>query len=281
MDHGIREIDHLLTAVDDPQSAGSDFERLGFTVTPLSTIESVGVANRLVCFEPHGDDHAAFVELMGLIDPARTPPPLRAILQSGEGVRSLVMASADAFASREALVASGFDPLPVVHLQRQWRLPDGETLQVAFDVIPAPVHAPFPFNVCRYHTLAPYVREAFRTHPNGVRRFTGVYGVSASPREDAAVYERLFGTAAVEVDGGWTVRRDRVELVVMAAAAFAQQFGVPTPAPGVRGYRLGCDDPARTRRWFAERGIACEAVRGAAGFVLPCVATHGNVVHVA
>lgn len=279
-DHGIREIDHLLTAVDDPVVAGTDFERLGFTVTPLSKIDAVGVANRLVCFEPFGNDHAAFVELMGLTDAARAPEPLRNILQRGEGTRSLVMACADAFATREALVASAFDPLPVMHLQRKWVLPEGEIVDIAFDVVPAPVTAPFPFNVCRYHTLAPYVRASFCSHLNGIRRLTGIYGTSGAPRDDAAVYERLFGTRAIRIEGGWSVCRDRVELQVLSPEAFAQRFRVTAPRPGIQGYRLHSDDLARTRTWFRQAGIPLEDAVGVQGFVLPPLLTHGNVVHV-
>ncbi len=48
MSYGFTEIDHLLGSAVDPQRGGEQYERLGFTVTPLSIIESIG------CRQSHG-----------------------------------------------------------------------------------------------------------------------------------------------------------------------------------------------------------------------------------
>ena len=51
MSYGFLEIDHLL-ASGDPEIGGAAYERLGFTVTPISVIGPLGVANRLVLLRP-------------------------------------------------------------------------------------------------------------------------------------------------------------------------------------------------------------------------------------
>jgi len=52
----IPDIDHLMCGVSDPQKAGETFEKLGFTVSPLSVIPSFGLANRCVLLTPRTTD---------------------------------------------------------------------------------------------------------------------------------------------------------------------------------------------------------------------------------
>ncbi len=277
MDHGIREIDHLLTAVKDPLAAGADFERLGFTVTPVSHIAALGIANRLVVFSPFEWDTANFIELMGMVSPGRVPPRLEKMLAGGEGGRCLVMMSDDAHAAYHALVAAGYGPEPVTHLRRSWELPGGERLEVELDVIPA-MKAPFAFNVCRYYTLQHYHREDFRNHRNGVDRLEAVYCVSDHPARDAAFYVRLFGAAAKKVGPGClAVRRRHVELVIFTPDAFRAAFN-RYAGPGFAGYRLKSRSLDHTRRHFDSLGIAVGDAHE--GLYLPAELTHGNLMHI-
>ncbi|MGL1682655.1 VOC family protein, partial [Vibrio parahaemolyticus] len=48
MTRTIAEIDHLLTYVADPAEAAALFVRMGFTLSPVSRIEAMGITNYLV-----------------------------------------------------------------------------------------------------------------------------------------------------------------------------------------------------------------------------------------
>lgn len=48
MSKPIELIDHLLTYVHDLNAAASLFRRMGFTLSPVSNIEAMGISNHLV-----------------------------------------------------------------------------------------------------------------------------------------------------------------------------------------------------------------------------------------
>jgi hypothetical protein len=276
--NGIFEIDHLLTAVRDAQRAGEDFERLGFTVTPLSVIAAMGVSNRLVLLSPLTDGAANFVELMALHDSAAANAAMRRLLEGPESVRSMVMASRDAETTRSALAAEGYEPGEVHKLQRVWELPGGEKLHLAFDVL-LPLPAPFAFNVCQYRTLQHYLRPRWRAHPNGAVSLVSVHCVDPQPREATGYYEKLFGKRAErESDGSLSITPGKVKLVVHMPAQFAAAFGTEPPRPGgYAGYSIKVEDPGRATALLRARGVEPIDL-GAAGVVVRPQAAHGNAL---
>jgi hypothetical protein len=276
--NGIIEIDHLLTAVQDAQRAGEDFERLGFTVTPLSVITAMGLSNRLVLLSPLSDGAANFVELMALNDPAAANAAMRQLLEGPESVRSMVMTSRDAETTRSALIAEGYEPGEVHKLQRVWELPSGEQLHLAFDVL-LPLPAPFAFNVCQYRTLQHYLRPQWREHPNGAVSLVSVHCVEEQPRKAIGYFEKLFGKRAErESDGSLSITPGKVKLVVHAPAQFAAAFGIEPPRPGgYAGYSINVEDLGRTTALLRARGIDFVDL-GAAGAVVGPAAAHGNAL---
>ena len=236
MKNGILEVDHLLSKVESPAQAGDHFQRLGFTVTPLSQIESMGLCNRLVLFKPLTDGSANFIELMGVNDAAKVPASMAALLQGPAGIRSMVMATPDAHAARAELVNNGYPFGDVHHIARQWKLPT-EQLDVKFDVL-LPVPAPFTFNLCRYYTLQHYIRPAWTEHANGIIHFEAVYCTATDPRQTLRYYEELFGVSATGSDAsGWTVSPGKVQLTIFSPQSWEKNFGMPA-ALGFTGYRL-------------------------------------------
>jgi hypothetical protein len=250
--NGISEIDHLLTKVQQPDQAGAYFEHLGFTVTPISQIESMGLCNRLVLFEPLTKGSANFIELMGVTQHEKMPPGMADLLHGPQGVRSMVMTTPDAHAARAELLSNGYPMGEVHHIARDWVLPDLR-LQVEFDVL-LPVPAPFAFNLCRYFTLQHYIRPEWTGHANGIRHLEAVYCVSTEPRKDLQYYETLFGVTATGSDGlGWTVSPGQVQLTVLSLQAWEQTFGTPCK-PGFVGYRLRSSALSETHRFIKNCG---------------------------
>jgi Glyoxalase-like domain len=277
MKNGIAEIDHLLTKVEQPDLAAERFIRLGFTVTPMSNIESMGLCNRLVLFEPLSDCSANFIELMGVTNSARVPPGMADLLHGPEGIRSMVMATTDAHAARAELVANGYPFGDVHHIAREWVLPD-QRLQVEFDVL-LPVPAPFAFNVCRYFSRQHYIRPEWTRHANGIRHLDAVYCIANEPRQAVRFYEDLFGVVAAGSDEqGWHVSPGQVQLTVFSPEMWEKKFGVPA-VTGFAGYRLRSNDLATTRAFLSRTGI--ELLDGPNGDIcLPPASMLGNLVHI-
>lgn len=276
MNSGISALDHLLCAVEHAQTAGDDFEKLGFTVTPISRIERAGVENRLVAFRPAATGVANYIELMGVIDRSRLPDALSWLLVGPASARCLMFGSDDAARTREALVERGLAPEPMHSYQRDWTLASGEVLQVAFDVV-EPMRAPFAFGVCRHRTLHHYTRPEFTQHPNGAERILAVYLVSDQPKEDGAFYEELLGEPLDHVGDGASLGRREVALHFMTASTYSKRFPGAAVRPGIAGYQVGCRSQSETARYLAHAGI--QASPAETGFYVGSAATHGQLVH--
>ena len=101
-----RPIDHLVLAVRDLDAARADFQRLGFTLTPVAR-HPFGTANMLAQFG------GSFLEILAVADPAAIPSGdgthfsfgafNRDYLEGGEGLSMLVLKSGDAAAAKAAL----------------------------------------------------------------------------------------------------------------------------------------------------------------------------------
>lgn len=248
------QIDHLMNKVDSPQDAGDWFERCGFTVTPLSVIDSMGLCNRLVLFEPDYAGCANFIELMGVIPGAAVQTAMAELLNGKDGSRSMVLMSKDAKVTHAQLKQRGFEPDQVHHVTRQWVLPN-ETLDLAFDVI-LPMPAPLTFNVCRYYTLQHYLRPLWLKHKNGVLRISSVMGVVQDVMQAAAYYERLFGLKPRTVSHGHVLfEPGAIALELFSKDTYSESGGTAGTATGFSGYKLACVDPKETKAWFADAGV--------------------------
>jgi hypothetical protein len=189
---GILDIDHLMLGISDPDAAAADFERLGFTTTPLSAMPQIGLANRCVLLTPEREGAANYLELLGH-DPQRAAPFMRALLGGGEGIKSLVLAAGDMDAAVKRLADCGAPTSAPLHIARRWTLPDGEALDLAFTVATPALDAPPVYcNLCQHHTLHHYLRPEWRQHPNGARSLVAVIIEADAPERVTEWYARLF-----------------------------------------------------------------------------------------
>jgi hypothetical protein len=195
--NGILDVDHLMCGVELTDAARLAFERLGFTLTPHSSIDGLGVGNVLVCMRPKGSGVANFIEFMAIERPAAVNATLNRLLSGGPGIKAIFNGLADVDEARREHTQAGFDMLDTWPVRREWRLPSGEILQLAFQVLlPVPGQVPVEFGGVRYHTLEHYLREEFSVHPNGALRWHTVSIVEEPGRFEDTVrtYERLYGS---------------------------------------------------------------------------------------
>jgi len=196
---GILDIDHLMLGVADPDAAAADFARLGFTVTPLSAMPQIGLANRCVLLTPVQNGAANYLELLG--HDQRAAPFMASLLGGAEGIKSLVLAVDDMDAAVARLAACGAAPGAPLHIARRWTLPDGEVLDLAFTVATPTLDAPPLYcNLCQHHTLHHYLRPEWRRHANGARSLVAVLVEADKPDGVSDWYARLFDRQSVAIE---------------------------------------------------------------------------------
>lgn len=276
MNSGILDIDHLLCSVSSSAQAGLDFERLGFTVTPLSRIEKAGVENRLVTFSPATGGVANYIELMSSFDRARLPAPLSKILGEREAVQCLMFGSSDALTTYDALIREGHQAEPVNKYQRSWALPSGEVLQLAFDVV-EPMQGPATFGICQHRTLHHYLRSEFQVHPNGAERITSVYLIVPEPETARAFFDALLDDSPQHGTEEVVQNRRGVDLHFLDKTMFARKFPNVLLPLGVAGYEIACRSIAETTAFFSEAGIEFHQMDS--GIFLCNSLTHGHLIH--
>lgn len=238
MTRTIAEIDHLLTYVAEPDAAAALFSRMGFTLSPVSRIDAMGITNYLVLMQPGNPGSANFIELMGSHDRDRLPPPMVRTLSGEQGIKSIVLHAPSAAAAHGVLTELGFAPVPPMHVRREWVIGPGQSVFPEFDVI-LPVDAPLVFNACQYHNVDLYLRPDWLTHANGARRMSCVFAAADRPEAVVAPLARLFGCDVREQDGALVVSPGTVDLAVMTPDAAATRFGI-SAAAGTRylGYAV-------------------------------------------
>ena len=260
---GINDIDHVVAAVDDADRAGESFARMGFTVTPLSMLHNVGVANRLVLLQPPSPGAANFFEVMSPLHQHPVAPGLHPHLVGTSGYRWIVLSGADAVRTHRDLVRDGYSFAPPVAVKRDWQLSDSEVLHVAFDVL-LPTDAPLPFNFCAYHTLEHYLRPEWLSHPNGARSMTDILCMVDQPEPFLSYFERLFNaTRRRRLRGIDAVTPGGVALLVGDQASWHASIGCvarpqSTGACEVLGCRIVVDSLRETRAWLRDAGFAGE-----------------------
>ncbi|TWT10067.1 VOC family protein [Reyranella sp. CPCC 100927] len=224
------EIDHLLTYVRDLDHAATLFRRMGFTLSPISRIEGMGISNHLVLMHPGVPGAGNYIELMAAHDRARLPSVMAQTLSGGEGIKSMVLSAADAHAAQAAFVAQGFNADPPVHVKREWPIGPDESVFPEFDVL-LPVDAPLVFNCCRYFNVELYLRPDWMEHANSARCLRSVLAVAAEPQRIVATFASVFGRPPIGGPDVVRVSPGAVDLVLMTPAALRERYGLDVSAP--------------------------------------------------
>lgn len=198
MTSGITTLDHAAVMVADLEAAGAAYERLGFSLTPLSQhsgalspggkVEKWGVANRCIMLR------RGYLELMGVVDPALYDNHVPDFLARYEGIHILAFGCEDAAVTADALAAAGFGATGVHALSRALDTPEGERL-AKFNLVRLPPDDMPEGRVLAIEHLTPeYLwQKRYLDHPNGARALTELVVCVEDVHEAARRYARYFG----------------------------------------------------------------------------------------
>jgi len=190
MANGITGIDHGLIGVRDLDAACTNWERLGFTLTPRGRHVGWGTANHCIMFN---DD---YLELIGLVDPSQPSMSLEAALQKHEGLFGVALGTDDAREAHAALTANGLEPEDISDLSREVNMPgEPEPARPRFRIVKLPETSTPDSNmfICQHLDPAMVWRPEWQLHANGARGITAITVVVDDPEPLIVPYEKLFG----------------------------------------------------------------------------------------
>jgi hypothetical protein len=229
-------LDHLGHFVPDLDAAAKVFEDVGMRVTPISVHQvkaaPAGTSNRCVMFEQ------GYIEILA---PTAETPNARRVRDRMDrfvGIHLACFGTPAAQAEHARLAAHGFQPEPLVSLQRE--IETGETVKFKVVYIP-PAHMPEGrVQYCQHVTPAGVWREGF-VNPF---RLSAVYVVADDPAQAAARWGRFAGLIPHPEGEMVRLKTARGKVVIGKRTALEQMLGNVPPAPALAGYALSCSHPA-------------------------------------
>lgn len=231
----IDAIDHLLTYVHDLEGAASLFRRMGFTLSSVSHIDSMGISNYLVLMRPVASGFANFIELMAVQDQAKLPAAMTELLSGPQAIKSMVLGAADVNAAHAAIAKQGFSASAPIHVKREWIVGPDESVFPEFDVV-LPFPSPLTFNCCRYFNVELYLRPEWLVHANTAKGIRSVLAVAKEPGVLVKRFSAIFGEAPSDDGDVARVACGGVELVILSPDAARKKYGIDRMPAGEADY---------------------------------------------
>jgi len=241
-------LDHLGHFVPDLGAAAAVWEKLGFAVTPVSNHnvsgKPAGTANRCVMFEE------GYVELLAPTLDTPHAQRVRERMKLFVGVHLACFGTPDAAAEHRRLAGHGFEPEPLVNLQRTVESGALARFNVVY-VAPGKM-AEGRVQYCEHLTPEQVWREKY---VNAGVRLRALYATTQNPAQAAARWARFSGLLP---------RGDR-ELVELECArgqvrigsrkAIQGLLGYAPPPPALAGYALSVGDATAFLRQCEKAGL--------------------------
>jgi len=228
-------LDHLAHFVPDLGAAAAVWEKLGFVVTALSVHnvsgKPAGTSNRCVMLED------GYLELLAPTLDTPHAQRVRALMKRYDGVHLACFGTPDAAAEHARLAAHGFEPEPVVSLER--RIETGESAR--FNVVYVPPGKMAEGRIQYVEHLTP--KHVWREGLVSPFRLTAVYVAADDPPQAAARWGRFAGLLPRPQGDFAILECARGRVVIGTAEALSAVLGKVPRAPALAGYALSCTDP--------------------------------------
>ncbi|WP_315831072.1 VOC family protein [Bradyrhizobium prioriisuperbiae] len=278
---GSCRLDHLVICVHDLARAASDWQTLGFTLTPTG-VHPFGTSNRLAMF---GNN---FLELLAVTDVAAVQPAApgrfsfaahnQTFLETAEGMSMLALHSTDAHADAARFKTAHIGAYAPFDFGRDAVLPGGGTARVAFSLAFA-TDAAMPgiaFFTCQQrHPPELFWKADYQHHANGALRVIEVVMSASEPAQHRAFLERLTQSQAELEPGRLTVGQRGDRITVLGPSNMARRLpGCATEgSPRFCAARVAVTDLDATRRVLAHNAVAFEVIDTA--LLIAPAASHG------
>lgn len=209
-------LDHVAHFVPDLDAAAAILERVGFRVT--------GTSNRCIMLDE------GYIEILAPTLDTPHAQRVRERMARYQGVHLACFGTPDAQAEHRRLADHGFEPEPLVNLDRKV---EGGT--VRFRVVYVPPEKMPEGRIQYVQQMTPEViwRKEHLRHTNAVIGLAAVYVAADDPAATAARWARFAGL----------LPRRNGDLVRLDTARGTVFVGKAEPAPALAGYALKCRDP--------------------------------------
>jgi hypothetical protein len=248
-------LDHVAHFVPDLAVAARLAQSLGFAVTPESAHRAqgapAGTSNRCIMLEE------GYIEILAPTLETPHASRVRARMARYDGVHLCCFGTPDAEAEHRRLATSGFEPEPLVSLERT--LDDGKTVRFRVVYVPPQAMPEGRVQYCEHLTPEVIWTPSSLAHANGVIGLSAVYVVADEPAEVGARWARFSGLIPSPDDGLVRLDCDRGRVYLGTRSELAQRLGAAPAAPGIAGYGLSFRDPQAFLRRCAAAGLKTRA----------------------
>jgi hypothetical protein len=247
-------LDHVGVVARDLAALAEQYERLGFTLTPLARRTDGRIGNRCAMLSQ------GYIELLAVVDPNASSATLDRFLARYAGVHILAFAIEDERAVLARLQRAGIDAPAVAPIERAIDDTNPAGPRARFALIQLPDQPEGRINLVRHLTREALWQERFLRHPNSAAGLAEVVIVVGEPAEAAARFSRLVGCSVVpDAVGGFALDLPRGSVRLLPDTALPIVFpdvDVPEP-PRIVGLTVHTTDDNNTiARLLDDRGVA-------------------------
>lgn len=233
-------LDHVAHFVPQLGAAARVLEALGFAVTPESVHQTqegpAGSSNVCVMLE-HG-----YLEFLAPTADTPNARRLRASMQCYPGVHLCCFGTPDAEGEQFRLQAHGFEPQPLVHLNR--KVATGEMARFSV-VIPSTQAMPEGrIQFVQHHTPEVIWRPQYLGHTNNVVKLACIFVVAEDPVAAGARWAHFAALLPRPAGAFVHLRSARGHVLIGRRDSWTALLGDAPGAPALAGYALECRDPA-------------------------------------
>jgi Glyoxalase-like domain len=250
-------LDHVSHFVPELRAAARALEALGFSVTPESAQQTqdgpAGTSNVCVMLEQ------GYLEFLAPTADTPNAQRLRTTMQRYPGVHLCCFGTPDAEGEHHRLKDHGFNPLPIVDLQRE----TAEKQTAKFHVVrAAPEKMPEGrVQFVQHRTPDALWRPNYLGHTNNAVKLACVFVVAEDPAIAGARWANFSALLPRPADDYVHLAAARGHVLIGRRESWTALIGDAPAAPAIAGYALECRDPAILLSRCKLLGLALRKIR--------------------
>lgn len=259
----IDSVNHIGVAVRDMDRGVTRYEKLGFTLSPLSVhsgslkpgepVQPMATGNRCAIFEHN------YVEILGIVNPDLPSWGWAKFVEKFEGAHIICLGCGDAETVDRRVSGNGIKTSGVIKLQRDVETAEGmKTARFDCTHFDSSI-TPEGLIQAAHHRTPEYIhQERYLTHENGAQCLDEVVLVTMDPAAESEKYERLTGVAAQRKGHRREIVLSLVSRLVFIGPEMAgEEFrgSLVAPVPAIAAMSFPVSDLDKTEELLKSRGL--------------------------